>query len=299
MKRLLVLINPSAGTIKRAPDPDALIAQVRSTFAAAAPDAQVVLGPPPDLIERATRAASEGFHAVIAGGGDGTLNAVANELADSDVAFGVLPLGTFNHFAKEMGVGLDVAEAIPALVNGSVHDLPVAEVSGRIFLNFSSLGLHVEIVQDREAQQEHQGRNKFIAMGIAAVRKIKDPPLLRVRLTSDGQSITRFTPSVIICNNPYQMKVFGVENASVADRELLNVYIAREHRPLGIARLLLRAAVGRLEQAANFEVLALKQFALFTRPGVRLSIDGELVDMRPPFHFRIRPRPLKILRPRS
>ena len=292
-----MVINPSAGTIARASDPAAVLEQVKAAFREAPVEAEVVIDKPPVLVERAKRAGDDGFEAVIAGGGDGTLNSIANEMKDGDVAFGVLPLGTHNHFAKDVGVPLDLAEAVRALANGKVVDLPVAEVNGKLFLNFSSLGLHVEIVEDRDEQREKTGRNKWLAMAIATVRNIKDPPLLRVRIVTRERSIVRLTPSVIICNNPYQMKVFGVENASVADRRLLNVYVAKEHRPIGIAKLLLRAATGRLEAAANFEVLAMDDFAIFSREHAAASVDGEVTDSRPPYRYRIRPRPLKVVVP--
>ena len=295
MKRI-VLVNPSAGAIARASDPDAVLQQIQRGFGER--NAEVFIDAPPALIERAKRAAQEKADAVIAGGGDGTLNAIANVLADTDTAFGVLPLGTHNHFASDLGVPLDLDEAIAALSQASVEDLPVAQVNGRIFLNFSSLGLHAEIVEHRDAQREQKGRSKWIAMGFAVAHKVINPPLLWVRIATGKQSFTRLTPSVIICNNPYQMKAFGVENASVPDRNLLNLYIAHEHRPLGLAGLMLKAAVGRIEKAQNFEALALEQFAIFSRRGARLSLDGELVDLPAPYHYRIRSRPLKILRPR-
>ena len=301
MNRILVLVNPSAGTIARAADPQAELDRVRAAFAKVTPRPEIVIAPPQELIERAKTAARErAYDAVIAGGGDGTLNAIAAGLLDSTIAFGVLALGTHNHFAKELNVPLDVDQAVPALVRGTMEDLPVGEVNGRIFLNFTSLGLHVEIVEERDAQQETKGRSKWLAMVNATVRKISDPPLLWVKIVAGegGRAITRVTPSVIVCNNPYQMKVFGVEDASVTDRSILNVYIAKETRPMGLVRLLVRAAVGRLDEASNFEVLPMREFALFTRRGVRLSIDGELIDdVRPPFRFRVRMTGLKVLRP--
>jgi diacylglycerol kinase family enzyme len=297
VKRWLVLLNPSAGTLAKAGDVDAEIDRIRDAFAAAVPGAEVVTGKPGELIGRAKQAAGEGFDAVIAGGGDGTLNAIANVLADTDVAFGVLPLGTHNHFAKDLGVPLDRDEAIKALASAKVEELPVAEVNGTVFLNFSSLGLHVEIVADRDEQREAIGRKKWLAMLVAMYRKISDPPLLRVKIVTKEKTTTRVTPSVIICNNLHQMKVFGVHNASVPHRGTLNVYVAKEHRPMGLVRLLGRAALGRLEEADNFEALALEDFGVFTRSHVRTSVDGELLDKGPPFRYRIRPKPLKVLVP--
>src|SRR3954453_2005843 len=138
--RALVILNQAAGTLAASPSDDAP-RRIRDGFAAAGVDADVRAVAGPELEAVARGAAAEGFDAVVAGGGDGTLNTIANALAGGPVAFGVLPLGTHNHFAKELQIPLDLDAAVAALARGTFHDLDIAEVNGRVFLNFSSLGL--------------------------------------------------------------------------------------------------------------------------------------------------------------
>ena len=104
---------------------------------------------------------------VVAGGGDGTIAAVAAALVDTDVTLGVLPLGTLNHFAKDLGIPLDLEAAVRTLFAGNVARVDVGEVNGRIFLNNSSIGFYPQIVRERERLQRH-GTGKWVAVARAA-----------------------------------------------------------------------------------------------------------------------------------
>src|SRR5688572_10994008 len=129
--RVMVILNQAAGTLAASStgdEPD----RIRRGFEAAGVEADVRTVEGPKLEETARSAKAEGFDAVIAGGGDGTLNTIANALAGGPVAFGVLPLGTHNHFAKELNVPLDLDAAVAALAGGSTADIDVGEVNGRI-----------------------------------------------------------------------------------------------------------------------------------------------------------------------
>lgn len=293
-KRVLVLMNPGSGSLAQMDEAEAS-ERIRGSFARLGLQARVELGPARQLIELAQGA--EDVDALIAGGGDGTINALANVAAERDIAFGVLPLGTHNHFAKDLGVPLELDEAVAWLARAQVEDLPVGEVNGRVFLSFSAIGLHPDVVEDRDQQRREKKRGKWLAMVIAFARNWMRLPLKRVEIRFQGKRIVRVTPSVIVCNNPHQMQVFGVENASVPDRGLLNVYTAHEVGRMRVIWLMLRALVGRLEETRGFEALALGEFELWTmRRHVRVSLDGEVMRMDRPLRYRIRPRPLRVLR---
>jgi diacylglycerol kinase family enzyme len=296
--KLLVLLNAAAGTLANSEakdEPDRIAARLRDRGV----DADVRAVPGDELVATAQRAAKDGeFDAIVAGGGDGTLNAVANAVFDSPVAYGVLPLGTHNHFAKDLGMPLELEPAIDALAGGAVEDLAVAEVNGQIFLNFSALGFHPELVRHRDAQRKALGRGKWLAMFVAFFKVFARFRVLRVELRTRERRIVRYSPSVIVCNNPHQMKVFGVEDASVPERGLLNVYVATARNRTGLVLLFLRALVGRLDQAYTFEVLVLPEVTIETRQTwARVSIDGEVTDMRPPLRYRVRETGLRVIKP--
>ena len=299
--KAIALLNADAGTLTAMRAVDAQL-KIERAFAAAGGTIFVrfVKG---DELAAAAREASRASEAdvVIAGGGDGTLNTVADIVAGSDKAFGVLPLGTHNHFAKDLNIPLDLSEAAAALARGRIIYLPVGEVNGRLFLNFSAIGLHPEVVREREAQREESGRGKWPAMLVAVFRKIRDLPVHRVTLTSRGHTIARRTPSVIICNNPHQMTVFGVENASIPERGLLNVYVTTRSKRRTVVALMMRAAAGGLHPSTpHFEAMALPEVRIDARRShMAVSIDGEVVDLRTPLKYRIRPLPLRVLVPQE
>ena len=297
--RTLIILNQAAGTLAASSTGDEP-ERIRRGFEAAGVDVDVRTVEGAKLEETARGAKAEGFDAVIAGGGDGTLNTIANALAGGPVAFGVLPLGTHNHFAKELGVPLDLDAAVAALARGTTDDLDVGEVNGRVFLNFSGLGLHPMVVKHRDAQRDVLGRKKFFAMFVALFSVLRRLPVLRVRLWYGDTMVRRVTPSVIVCNNEHQMKVFGLENVSHADRGVLNVYLARATKWWGVLWLILRAAVKRLETAKTFENLVLPDLIVETRNRhARVSIDGEVTDLRTPLHYRVRRGGLKVIMPEA
>jgi diacylglycerol kinase family enzyme len=295
--KLLVLLNSTAGALAKSDTHDEP-QRIRQAFVAAGQQVEVrdVEG---SRLEDETRAALESdVDVIIAGGGDGTLNTIANVVAGSGKAYGVLPLGTHNHFAKDLGMPLDLEPAIDAMARGQIIDLPVGEVNGRIFLNFSALGFHPELIRHREAQRKARDRRKWTAMIVALFRVFTRFPIIRVYLKTRDRLIKRNTPSVIVCNNPHQMKVFGVESASVPERGLLNVYLARSSSRLSMTWLFIRAAFGRLDQAKNFEAMALPEVTIDSRRhSARVSIDGEVTDMRPPLRYKVRETGLRVLVP--
>lgn len=301
--KVLVLLNESAGTLaaSRSGDEPRRIAE---GFRAGGVDAEV-LSIDPARLEGAARDAARtdsGFDAVVAGGGDGTLNTIAAALADTGRAFGVLPLGTHNHFAKDMNVPLDLDAAVAALARGAargaVRGVDVGEVNGKLFLNFSAVGLHPSVVRHRDAQRTALGRKKFVAMFFAVLRVLRRPPVMRVRIDGGGRSLRRVTPSVIVCNNPRQMQAFGLENVSYADRGVLNVYLARSTRWFGLVWLIIRAMFRSLDTAKNFESMVFGEVVLtIRRRTARVSIDGEVTDMETPLRYSIRKGGLNVMVP--
>lgn len=252
-----------------------------------------------DMIATAKRAlADAGIDAIVAGGGDGTINAVASVVAGSSKPFGVLPLGTLNHFAKDLGVPLDLDEAVRTVAEGEVIAVDVGEVNGRIFLNNSGLGLYPDIVHDREKQQSRLGRGKWLAAAWASVAALRRYPFLKLTLNIKGRQHLRATPFVFIGNNEYSMTGLSIgERASLQDG-LLSLYVAQRPGRLGLLRFGWRALWGRLAQEKDFDAMLCEQFDIATRhKRLRVATDGEVTVMRTPLHYKIRPGDLHVIVP--
>jgi diacylglycerol kinase family enzyme len=237
---------------------------------------------------------------VVAGGGDGTINAVAAVLADHPhMAFGVLPLGTLNHFAKDAGIPLELDDAIATIANGSRRRVDLGEVNGRIFLNNSSLGLYPDIVREREKQQQRLGRGKWLAACWATLQAFKRYPFLNVALRmDDGARHVRSTPFVFVGNNEYMMEGFNLGARPSLDQGRLCLYMAQRPGRLELLRLGWCALRGRLRQERDFDVLRAGSMEITTRERrVRVAIDGEVTVMSSPLRYRIRPAALNVIVP--
>jgi diacylglycerol kinase family enzyme len=252
-----------------------------------------------DLIAAAKAALADGLGIVVAGGGDGTINAVASVIADTGIGFGVLPLGTLNHFAKDAGIPLALDEAIANVANGVRKKVDVGEVNDKIFLNNSSLGLYPDIVRDREKQQSRLGRSKWLAALWAAIGALRRYPFLSVRLTmDDGSDHARRTPFVFIGNNAYTMQGFSIGARDALDDGMLSLYVAQRPGRLALLRLGWCALWGRLAQERDFDVLSTRKLDIETRhTRIRVATDGEVTVMQTPLRYRIRPGALSVIVP--
>jgi diacylglycerol kinase family enzyme len=290
-----VIINGGAGT----GHDEAAAAALRAKLKDAGLDAELVLAASgADMIAAAQRALREGVQLVAAGGGDGTINAVASVVVGSGVTFGVLPLGTLNHFAKDLGIPLDLDAAVRNLATGTPKQVDVGEVNGRIFLNNSSLGLYPDIVRDREKQQRRLGRGKWPAAIWAALAALRRFPFLSMRLDVGGQRLARRTPFVFIGNNPYTMEGLAIGARERLDAGLLSLYVAQRPTRFGLLRFAFDALRGRLGNERDFDVLHAPDMEIDThKKRMRVATDGEVTVMNPPLRYRVRPGALTVLVP--
>ncbi|MBC7930538.1 MAG: diacylglycerol kinase family lipid kinase [Rubrivivax sp.] len=293
-----VIINATAG----APGADDTERAVADAFANCGVDARVAVAHDgTEIIRLVRRALSNGARAVVAGGGDGTVSAVASQLVGTRLALGVLPLGTLNHFAKDLGVPLKLEDAARNVCEGREVRVDVGEVNGQVFINNSGLGLYPRIVRRREKLQERSGSGKWSAFVKASLAMVRRYPFLRVRLSADGHEIARKTPFVMIGNNEYQMESFQMGQRSCLDAGRLSLYVAHRTGRLGLLWLAVRALFGRISQAKDFDALCAQEIWVETRRPKRLPVatDGEVNVMTTPLHYRVLPGALRVIVPKE
>jgi diacylglycerol kinase family enzyme len=261
--------------------------------------APIVLAANGDEIKAAVqRALDFGCTAIVAGGGDGTLNAVASLIIGSGVLFGILPLGTLNHFARDLGVPLEPDLALAALRTGHPVQVDVGEVNGRYFLNNSSLGLYPDIVHDRTRQQRRLGRGKWTAFAWAVWGALRRSPFLTVRLVVDGEATLHRTPFVFVGNNAYTMEGFRIGQRSGLTDGVLSVYVADGARRWQLVALGVRALFGKLRQTREFCEFRATDLRVETpRARLRVATDGEVHKLDSPFLYRIHAGALRVILP--
>lgn len=247
------------------------------------------------LLAAVDDAVRQGARLVIAGGGDGTVSAVASRLVDTEVALGVLPLGTLNHFAKDLGMPLELDAAIDVVAHGREVRVDVGEVNGHVFINNSSLGLYPDIVLDRERQRRRLGRGKWTALAAAAVHALRRYPVLSVRIRVDGEQLERRSAFVFIGNNKYKMEGFEIGDRARLSGGELSLYVTQRTGRFGLLRLALRALTGRLRQASDFDMLTASELVVRTpQRQLRVATDGEVRLLQVPLNYRIRPGALRV-----
>jgi len=313
-QRITVLLNPCAGKQNATP-----ARQVADAFRAAGADVDIRLVEGPAIAREAADAVRRGSRVVVAAGGDGTVSGAAGALAGTDAALGVLPLGTLNHFAKDLGIPADLGEAARVIVAGRTRSVDVGEVNGRLFVNNASIGMYARLIAERAAVQRI-GHGKWLAHGLATLRVFREYRRLRVAVRSGkgegekgergkgeagskgdgggkGIQIVR-TPFVFVGNNEYQLSGLELGGRETLDSGRLHVCMAPGMSRGGVARLIIAAVFG--------DVCTVEGFESFTSAAVSLdagvarlvaSIDGEAVTIDNPLACRIRPRALRVLVP--
>ena len=295
-----VILNATSGL-----EGDAKAAQVRDAFTAQQLAVELIeCASGEDLVGAVGRALEPTPPLVIAGGGDGTLATVAAQLVDRDIALGVLPLGTRNHFAKDLGIPLPLAQATRVIADGQRSVVDVGELrggdgQGRVFLNNSSLGLYPRIVSAREQAQRRLHLGKWPALLRATWHALRDPHTFTVRLEVDGASLQRRTPFVFVGNNRYQLQGFGAGSRPRLDEGVLSVFVLRPQTLTGFLRLAVRALLGRVSADEDFEAFVAGELQVESaRTTVEVALDGEVAQLASPLQYRVRPRALQVLVPR-
>jgi diacylglycerol kinase family enzyme len=248
----------------------------------------------PELAHRAVQARSQ---IVVAAGGDGTINAVASALVDTGVMLGVIPLGTLNHFAKDLKIPMELEAAALNITSGHAVSVDVGEVNGRIFINNSSIGLYPLMVLRRN-QQQHHGRGKWTPCVAAGIEVLRRYPFLGVRVRAEDLDLAGKSPFVFIGNNMYELEGFRLGSRQLLNSGTLGLYMASGTTRIGLLGLALRTVTGRLRQARDFCSMSVREVRIESgRHHLLVSTDGEVALVPTPLQYRVRAGALRVIVP--
>lgn len=251
------------------------------------------------LEDEVKQAVAEGYKIVVAAGGDGTVTGVAQALIGTGVPMGVLPLGTFNYFARGLGLPQEPEAAASAILNGTPHRISVGVVNGQVFLNNASLGLYPTALRERETAYKRWGRSRLMAH-VALLRtlyRFQRPHRLTIE-TDDGATLTLRTPLVFAARSAYQVDYFGLDGRDAISADQFAVYIARDGSRWHLFRMALRLATGSMKAGRDIDLITPRQMRIATRASQPyVAYDGEKRRMPAPLDFKILDDALAIIRP--
>ena len=189
-----------------------------------------------DVARRAVELATSRQGVVVAAGGDGTINAVANVVIGSGCPFGVLPQGTFNYFGRVHAIPQDTAAAARALLGARITPVQAGQVNGRLFLVNASLGLYPQLLEDREDWKAQLGRSRLVAFLSGIATLLQSRKQLHLQIESAGKAVALRTPTLFVGNNRLQLTRVGID-AQQTDAVAHGQLAAIEVRPIGTLAL--------------------------------------------------------------
>lgn len=289
-----VIINAGSGSVKE----EETKQRLAELFSENGIEANIHLAKSGDeIVKFAEKAAKSAAEIIVAGGGDGTISAIAQEVSRAGKTLGILPLGTLNNFSKDLGIPPNLEDAVRIIAEKNVNQIDVGEVNGRIFVNNSSIGLYPSIVRRREKRQR-LGYGKWRSAVWAAYKILMRSPFLAVRLEAkEGKRIVK-TPFVFVGNNDYEMDFFNIGRRAKLDDGKLSVYFLHRSGRKGLFLLALRTLFGRLRQTKDFEEINTEEITIETRKkNILVAFDGEVQFLETPLSYKIHPGMLRVIVP--
>lgn len=243
------------------------------------------------------RVAARELDAIVASGGDGTIRTIADVLADSGVPLGVIPGGTFNHFAKDLRIPLDADEAIAVISAGYLRSVDAGQVNEYVFINNSSIGIYPYLVVERERRRT-RGLPKLVAMSWAILQAVRNFPIRRLSVTAEGWTERLRSPCIFVGNNEYTISGFQAGTRDNLDKGKLSLLMARHQSLAELSLLALRSILGILNQSSDLRLTSLSTLTVTSRRRQLLvAFDGEVEPMNTPLHYKIRPNALRVFAP--
>lgn len=250
------------------------------------------------ISDLAEKAAQQNYDVIVAGGGDGTISAVAAALVDHpSTRLGILPMGTLNHFARDLGIPFDVAKAVDIICAGYSEAVDIGCVNERYFVNNSSVGLYPAVVKLRESLQS-SGYSKWWAALLSSIRIFSRFRRLHLEVHGPtGEVVTRKTALLFVGNNVYETTPAKLGTRHAINRGQLWVNMPVSSTRTGLFFNLIALVFGHEKPADSmmFEATSLK--VISKKKLLTVAADGEVLRLVPPLNYRILPKSLDILVP--
>jgi diacylglycerol kinase (ATP) len=281
LNRICIIVNPAArGTKARLKRLERLTRNVVIRMTEGPGDAEA----------QTERAVEQGFTTIVAAGGDGTINEVVNGIGNAPVALGILPMGTVNVLAMELGIPFDLVSAWKVIRSGKIRLIDLASANGHLFVQMAGIGLDAQIVE-RNNRQIKKVLGPLSYLLTATTVAAEKPP--RLRVTSQGQATVEGS-FVLVGNGRFYGGPFTLFRDADMQDGLLDVYVFRHMNYLALMRYLRGTLFGSLAKFSDVDYFKARQLRVEANRHVPLEADGELVG-HAPVEFSVRRRKLRVL----
>jgi diacylglycerol kinase family enzyme len=295
MAKITVLLNRGGGAIAANPR---IADKVAEAMKGAGVDAEIELIDGGECEARCRAIAERGDALLVIGGGDGTISTAASVLAGTETLLGILPLGTLNHFARDLGLPHKLEEAAALIAAQSERRVDVAQMNVRIFINNSAIGLYPLMVVDRDLQRQRLGRSKRLAMVVASLRTLARFAHQRLTLTVNRQKARVDTPLLFVGNNDYRLDLGAPGRRESLEDGQLYVLVMRNKTRAGFLAASVRALLNRVRRDDMVRLESVKRLRVDSRRRqLVISLDGEVVRVEPPLDYKIRKKALRVIAP--
>jgi len=245
----------------------------------------------------AEQASERDFEVLVAAGGDGTAGTVAGVAAKAGKTLGVLPLGTFNHFAKDLGISTDLVTAVATLQSPKTACVDLATVNGHSFVNTSGIGLYPRLVLERE-HYRRSGLAWGLAFVSAAWNTLREFRPVNLRLNARGHELAGYTPFVFVGNNPYALERGRLGARTAIDEGVLWIATTFETNRWRFLKLAITVVLGRLDRSHDLHMITTDELRVdSSHSRLFVSIDGEVEMMRTPLLYKVHHRALRVIVP--
>jgi diacylglycerol kinase family enzyme len=238
-------------------------------------------------------------------GGDGTVVAVAGAVLGRDAALGVVPLGTANLLARDLGLPPNPADAVDLLTKAEARRIDVGRVNVELFLCASMIGLTTTLARAREAARGHGALKLWPRLLRKTVWLLRRYPYRDLTLELADRTLDLRSRALVISNNPAEPEPSLYPRRGRLDGGLLGIYGVREGPMWELPRVVLRLFNGTWPEEPRIFHHNAPRLTVHARPsrrhGRRITVmnDGERLRLTPPLHYEILPRALPVLVPAS
>ena len=292
--RILVIINAGSGRKSGDAKHTALLDRIkgheRVTIAQLTPDKGIT--------EHAAQGVTQGYGTIVAAGGDGTISGVCAALSGTGIKLGVVPLGTFNFFARSLGIPPDPDDAWDIIRTGHARTVSIGDINGQRFINNASIGAYATVLKVRESVYDRWGRSRLTAYWSVIKAMLMLYRSLRMRITVDGVTHDIRSPMAFAAVRPYQLEEYGLPGAEIIRNGELVVYLAPKGGRLNLLWTALKVLRRNVQRNEDYTMLTGRDIVIETFRGKRLvAWDGERSRMNDPFHLRILQDDLTVIVP--